>query len=251
MSRKRNRGNTEELGLSTNPSESFFSEMVTGEHSDFEQQLQESISRRQAEKSGVMVRDAEGQLSLLGCQVSSAGLEIPDGFTLENMTSLAEVLFQLETGVQLLIGDMLVAADRLGYGEISAIGEQFNRRGKTLSNWKSTCKAVTTSLRRELYEKYPDAPPLSISHYELIQGMKKADQRNWLGAALEHNWSVSALRTAIRDEQKEKQDTVEPTAFDRWTDDGIKRFRSALSQMKQQERQKLKEMLLEVFEEFD
>lgn len=250
MSRRRNRGNIDELGLGGNPAESFFGEMVTGEKSEFEKQLQESVNRRQAENSGLMIRDADGELSLLGCQVSPAGLDIPDEFSQENMASLAEVLFQLEMGVQLLIGDMLVAADRLGYGEISAIGEQINRRGKTLSNWKSTCKAVKTSLRREVYQNYPDARPLTITHYEVVQKMKESNQRKWLSQALENSWSVSQMKKAIQEKQKNNQST-EASAFDRWMDGGIKRFETALSGMKKHERDELKKRLLEVFDQFD
>lgn len=248
---RRKRGNTDNLGLSDNPSEAFISEMMTGEAGDFEQQLQQSLSRRQSDKSGILLRDGEGDLSLLGCRVSPAGLEIPEEFSLEQLISLADILFQLETGVQLLIGDMLVATDRLGYGDIGSIAEQFNRRGKTLSNWKSTCKAVTSSLRRELFEAYPDARPLSISHYEIVQRMNTNNQQEWLEHTLQSNWTVSELRSAIREAKHTDTPASEKNVFDQWAKQGINQFRNAVSQMQPHERDKLKEMLLDIFKEFE
>jgi len=150
-----------------------------------------------SESGGSQVTVTNNGLQLFGCSASSAGLEVPDDFTIEQFGQLGDLLFQLEDGIQLYIGDLLAAYERLGYGEISRIAEHYQRSSKTLSNWKYICSSVTTSLRKEVLALNP-SKPLSIGHYNLVASMDEGEQRHWLTRAAENEWAVATLQTSVR-----------------------------------------------------
>jgi hypothetical protein len=150
------------------------------------------------EGNGGQIQVTSGGLQLFGCRASSAGLEVPDDFTIEQFEQVGNLLFQLEDGIQLYIGDLLAAYERLGYGEITSIAEHYGRSPKTLSNWKYICANVTTSLRKEVLEQHPTKKPLSIGHYNVVAALSPEEQRRWLMQAAEGEWSVATLTTAIK-----------------------------------------------------
>ncbi len=202
------------------------------------------------EQMNIITRDARQHLEIEGCVATSAGLDIPDDISREQMENLADILFYLSGRTQLFIGDMLVASERLGYGDIKAIAEQMDREGKTLSNWKSVCKSVTTSLRKEVHAEFPEVKPLSMGHYNLIQAMDEGGQRDWMRVALREGLSVAELRNAIQDSrQMADKETVD--YFINWQKSGVKKLRSQLATMTKQERRTLRDIILSVFDDYE
>lgn len=199
------------------------------------------------EQFNIITRDATQRLEIEGCIATGAGLQVPDDLSQESMENLANILFHLQGRLQLFIGDMLVASERLGYGGIKAIAEQMDREGKTLSNWKSVCKAVTTSLRGEVHAQYPNAKPLSMTHYKLIQGMDTNAQTHWMSQALQHGYSVSQLRDAIHGESPKQLEPPIPAISKRIQalENTVtkKRWQSLKPHQRQQERDRLQSLL--------
>jgi hypothetical protein len=149
-------------------------------------------------KGGAAIqRQGGGRLTIHRCEASAAGLVVPGDISRQELYDLATDLFAMESSIALWCGDMLVAFDDLGYGDISQIAGEFGRAAKTLSNWKAVCGAVTTSLRREVVAAYPDARPLSFTHYALLVTLPEEAQFQYASRAMAEGWSVQQLREAI------------------------------------------------------
>lgn len=210
--------------------------------------LQDSMLTSQ-ERFNIITRDASHHLEIEGCVATGAGLDVPSDITHEQIDNLANILFYLSGRVQLFIGDMLAVAEHLGYGFIEQKATEMGLSGQTLRNWKSTCNKVSISLRRDVLSEYPDAHPLSISHYELVQKMDDSQQREYLRMALANQWSVSELREQIRFDAGNSDKDVDH--YIRWQKSGFKTLRSQLAGMTRQERNHLKELFLQIFDELD
>jgi hypothetical protein len=140
----------------------------------------------------------DGTLALYGCTASPAGIEIPDSISADDIEKLARMLFNLEGHIQLFVGDMLNAAERLQYGFIAALAEEMGKDPATLTNWKSICKAVKTSLRGEVLANHPDKKPLSLEHYKCVWALEEDQQRHWLNLAMANEWSAKKLQAALK-----------------------------------------------------
>lgn len=148
--------------------------------------------------SGLLSVGQGGEMLLLGCRGTAAGLEVRPDITPEELTQLASILFAMEDGLQLYIGDLLAAAETLGYGDITAIAAHYQRDPKTLRNWKYICSSVETSLRKDVLASQPTAKPLTMGHYNLVAALAPADQHRLLTQAIAAGWSVARLREALR-----------------------------------------------------
>ena len=152
----------------------------------------------QLKRGGAAIqRMGAGKLTIHRCEATAAGLLVPADMTQQELYDLATDLFAMESSISLWVGDMLVAFDDLGYGDISQIALEFGRAAKTLSNWKAVCGAVKTSLRREVVAAYPDRKPLSFTHYALLVTLPEAAQFEYASRAMAEQWSVEQLRNMI------------------------------------------------------
>lgn len=162
--------------------------------------LQEQIAGYQAQLKQAIVRTDTG-IQIVGCTGNAAGLMVPDDISVENIQLLADVLFDFEERIQLYIGDMLNAVERLGYGDIKKIAEAYGRDKDTLYNWKSICKKVTTSLRNEVLAQFPDKKPLTLTHYQFVAPLPEDQQRYWLNRAMSEGLGAMELKRLIKGEK--------------------------------------------------
>lgn len=147
-------------------------------------------------------RLAAGKLLLHRCEATAAGLIVPSDLTRQELYDLAVDLFAMESSVALWVGDMLVAVESLGYGDISQIALEFNRAPKTLSNWKAVCAAVETSLRREVVAAFPDRRPLTFGHYALLVTLPASAQFEAASRAIDAGWSIAQLRDFLHPQKE-------------------------------------------------
>lgn len=145
--------------------------------------------------------DDSGALILLGCHASPAGLDVRPDLAPHEFHQLATLLFSLEDGLQLFIGDLLAASDSLGYGDLTALAATYNRDEKTLRNWKYICSHVKMSLRRDVLARYPGTKPLTLGHYGVVASLSPDEQTHFLCLAIEDGLSVAQLRRLVRPPQ--------------------------------------------------
>jgi len=130
-----------------------------------------------------------GQLSLHGFQFTRRGLIAPANATQEQWLDVGEFLFNLEEGIQLLIGDYLVGVEH-EYGiTYQKLAEATGKSEKTLRNYKTVAGSINLSLRRD---------NLFFGHYSLLQAMKPKDQKYWIDRASQESWSIAQLRNEIK-----------------------------------------------------
>jgi hypothetical protein len=163
----------------------------------------------------VHVTSDKTQIQMYGCTLTAAGLDIPDTISEADMENLAQALFAFEGHIQLFIGDMLAAEERLRYGAITALAVQLGKDSKTLSNWKSICKSVTTSRRQEVLSANPGKKPLTMKHYQFVVAMTDDQQLYWLNLAMANEWSVKELRDAIKGKALLAAENATPSLFDK------------------------------------
>lgn len=150
-------------------------------------------------ENALVVRQNGGNLSLLDFDANAAGVLIPEDTPDEKIYQLRDTLFTLWDGLQIYIGDLLVALNNREYGETKAIAEQYHRNPETLYKWKRICASVSIHLRRGVLAANPDAIKLlSISHYEMVENLPPDKQEQFLMAALADGWSVAKLRNEVK-----------------------------------------------------
>lgn len=201
------------------------------------------VNEQDAVSGALQVTD-DGGLTLFGCEASAAGLEIPESLQPQEFEGLGALLFRLEDGIQLYIGDYLASYERLGYGDISRLAEAYHRNYKTLSNWKWICANVATSLRKEVLRINPQKP-LTIGHYNLVAALSPDEQWHWLSQAAQNQWSVAMLQEMLKPKiltgkalpWERALDGLEQVALKKWAKmDSIQRqaFRNRIEQLLEQ-----------------
>lgn len=209
------RSQQRQLGVMT-PRE--MSDGVYGHSGDSQRVTELETALADLQTRAVVVISTSGEtMALFGCEMSGAGLDVPDTITNAALFDALHILFSFEEHIQLMVGDALAAMERLKYGAIEDIAKSFARDGKTLRNWKSICKKVELSLRRDVLAAHPNARPLTISHYDLIRAFNEADQRYWIASALSGGWSVTRLRLEIASAAGRR--VIRRTKYQRFQDD--------------------------------
>lgn len=155
--------------------------------------------RRAADETYTQVQRTEpGYIQLPGALVEPAGLAVDHTISAADFDVLGVNLFALNDRIQLLIGDYLVAAEDLKYGDITVMAYNFGFEPKTFRNWKNICNMVKLSLRRDVLREHPGAKPLTLSHYSLVTKFDDDEQYRLLSMAIQNEWSVSDFRKYLK-----------------------------------------------------
>lgn len=197
-----------------------------------------AIAKQQAAN---ITKSGKGSLSLLGAEITPAGLIVPDNIDRDTLEDIGEILISFERHIQVLIGDWLISYTALKYGEISQIAAHFGYNAATLYNWQSTCKSVEISLRSEIVAEVPGGKSLGISHYELVQTLPRDEQKQWLIDSRRNGWSVTELRRRLKGGEGASR-----SAFDSWVKSGVKALASDYEQMQPHERQEIAKQIYDV-----
>lgn len=132
----------------------------------------------------------DGTLQLDSFRVTPLGLVGGEGATEAEWKKLGRTLFRLHDSLQIILGDWLVRGERV-YGKTYVdLASEFDRKKKTLYNWKYVMSSVDISLRRE---------NLSYKHYMIVAAMSYEDQAIWLERASVNKWGATKMRDEIAD----------------------------------------------------
>lgn len=160
----------------------------------------EFVQSLSVEDKAIVLHD-DGTKTIAGCHAGSWGLNVPDSATIEDIELATSTFIQMSDRLNLWVGDLLAAAERLNYGDMTAWAAELGYNVKTLSNWKFVCQSVPVSLREEVHLFYANKKPLTMGHYNLVTGLSYEEKRRRLFEALEHEWSVATLSTKIHGRQ--------------------------------------------------
>lgn len=117
------------------------------------------------------------------------GLEVDGNISREDWEETGRMLSFMDSALQWLIGDWLIAGEVLKYGDREEFAEAIGFKKETLYQYAWVANKVEISIRIE---------NLKFGHHVLVAGMEPEDQKKWLGFAEENGLSVAKLREAIK-----------------------------------------------------
>jgi hypothetical protein len=147
----------------------------------------------------------DNNLSIAGLELTRNSLVIPKEATDSQVASVGHFLQSVEGSKAWWWGDYFIALEtRKGEHYTSEWAELAGVTSGTLRNWKSVAGFFESSCRHD-----------SLSwqhHYEAMCGADGdlAIAQNWLQLADENKWSVSQMRKAIRQANREHNDDDDP-----------------------------------------
>jgi hypothetical protein len=130
-----------------------------------------------------------GDMTVGGYTLTSRGLVVGQGATLEDWEQIGALLLRLEGSIQLLIGDWLVEAEREYNQTYQEIAESTGYSVKHLYNCKWVAENIDFSLRKE---------KLTFTHYMAVAALPDDQKREMLERASAEGWSVKQLKEALR-----------------------------------------------------
>lgn len=160
------------------------SEKASGHFDSVLQQIQ-AIDPALAQRA--IVND-DGVLQLDSFQITPIGLVGGEQASEIEWKKLGKTLFRLHDSLQIILGDWLVRGERLYGKTYEDMAIEFDRKRKTLYNWKYVMSSVDISLRRE---------NLTYKHYMIVAAMDYENQAKWLGLASQNNWGAGKMQDEI------------------------------------------------------
>lgn len=151
-------------------------------------QQQEMIEEAQAESGSMITAVQAGKIQTGGFLWTPTGLQAVDDITAEDIEFTGQMLKMVDSSLQWLIGDWLLHAEHIQYGDIKELAEELGFVVETIYEYKSVAKAVETSIRMEV---------LSFGHHQLVRAKDAKEQKEWLNKAVANKWSVRQLREEI------------------------------------------------------
>lgn len=114
----------------------------------------------------------------------------PDGeLSRADWEETGRILQRIDASIQWLIGDWVIAAENLQYGDCEQFAEELGFNVNTIYQFAWVARKVEISLRRE---------NLSFGHHKVVAKFDPKEQRSWLNQADEKSWSIAQLREAIK-----------------------------------------------------
>jgi hypothetical protein len=130
----------------------------------------------------------------------SLTLDTKDPLTYETWEALGRFLGRISGAMNFWIGDWLNFGEEVygeefaqavesTHGERQDIAQRITGKApQTLANWASVCGRVAKSRRRI---------ELDYTHHQLVAALEPEEQTEWLGRAVDEEWSSRALSEAI------------------------------------------------------
>lgn len=149
----------------------------------------EGIAQRARTPSKLNIQPS-GLLTYKGVTLASTALVLDHSVSEHDMQVIAGILGEMNATMAWWAGDLLLAYER--YGDGTKLAQLIGLKPETLWNYKSICKQVEPSRRRE---------GLSFGHHAVVASLSDNEQSYYLGLAEKGEddkpWSISRLRTEV------------------------------------------------------
>lgn len=138
-------------------------------------------------------------LDIPGCEFTETQLKITTKLTFESWERLGAILRRAETGIQWWLGDWMAYGEkRFGdnkYAQAVDAHEQTGINVDTLRYYQHVSEKVEPVRR---------LTTLSWSHHQVICGLGKAEQTEWLNKAKDEGWSYRELKREVERSERAK-----------------------------------------------
>lgn len=167
------------------------------------------------EPRGLVVHEG-GDIEVNHITATSIGLLISEGVTEEEWEIFGDTLVRFHTSYQWLVGDFLIYGEDHHYGRVREFGDRLGVKGATVSNWKSVCRAIEPSRRRE---------ELTFTHHTEVAGLPTEMQERWLEKAYNNGklYSVKRLRREINGDEERSAKIDQREEYEQWDLQHVKR----------------------------
>lgn len=169
--------------------------LTSGEQSIVSKPYSDLLSQIEAVDSELANRAIvldDGTLQLDSFQITPLGLIGGERASEAEWRKLGKTLFKLHDSLQIILGDWLVRGERVYGKTYEELAVEFDRKKKTLYNWKYVMSSVDISLRGEM---------LTFKHYRIVAAMDYEKQAYWLGLAIQNKWGAGKMQDEIDNEQ--------------------------------------------------
>lgn len=122
-------------------------------------------------------------------KITPRGLEIGEGAQKQDWEEAGQFIFQVDKGIQWLIGDWLAYGEDVKWGDIPHIAKLMGKEEKTLYDLAYVARKVQFSVRTE---------KLTFTHHKLVAALTPSEQEEALAYAIEKNLPVSEFRKILR-----------------------------------------------------
>ena len=152
------------------------------------EQIRELDSSRMRGITRAIPKEPQTRSGLRGT-LSATGWEPPERMTIDEWATYGEIIGIYERGSRWAAGDWLLEGERR-WGEMYSQHMEISGLAyQTLVNLASLCRHVPRENRR---------PELGIAHHKVIARLPPGEQRRWLGAAADEDWTVGQLSAAVK-----------------------------------------------------
>jgi hypothetical protein len=178
-------------GFATNPVDAA---MYTDSETEETDALFSALSdMRKGSRAAVVPVSSAGELAYNGWTLTPTGLVAPEQVNERDYEEIGRVLLRLDSSMQWLIGDWINHGDNFQWGETYArVAAEFGYSENTVMQYAYVARKVEISIR------YRD---LSFGHHQLVVGMARPEQEQWLQKAADEGLSIAKLRAAIKQSQ--------------------------------------------------
>lgn len=198
----------------------------------------------QKRQRGLKLIEQEGRVLVGSFRISAVGLEVTGDATRDEWMTLWDLLNNIKSAMQWLIGDWLAyGMDRQWGSTYEDFAEMTGYTTASLYNLTWVCQNVHFSRRRE---------NLSFGHHQLVAGLTPADQDRWLEQADAHRWSIRQMKRemaaapALPDPHAAMMDQI--AAFLSQTRYRWERFTRRIPRMGQGDRQQISQIISQEIE---
>jgi hypothetical protein len=145
-----------------------------------------------------IVQRKDGTLAFRSFVLSPVGL-MGEEITYEDWEALGEFLNKMNASIQWILGDWLLMGERTWGKTYESLAALLGIDISTLYNYTYVAANVEFSSRNE---------KLSFTHHKVVAPLPPKEQKYWLEAAVQNQWSISEMRRRIQGEKDPAQGDV-------------------------------------------
>lgn len=145
------------------------------------------------------------------CKATTIGLTIDGDITEEQLLKAVDVIERREKGYQWQLGDALLEVETRYPRRLEELIEPAGEERREKDGH------ATRKQAKQIASRYPQGtrvPSLSWTHHRVAAFIDPLEERlQWLGLAVENNWSSRDLEKAIREANKDDDGSTDPDLF--------------------------------------
>ena len=140
-------------------------------------------------------RHEDGTMTYKRFTMTAVGLVVPEDVQPDELKDVAVVIRDLQTSIQWIVGDLINSMEFVWGQSYQNVAIELGYEVKTVKEWAYICRNLSIRMDK-----------LSFGHHQQVASMPSDLQAQWLQWAVENSASITALRQAMADANKNHED---------------------------------------------